>query len=118
MAIVAIPVLQEQLFENNRKEFEKYLCPNCNYLLRDPVQQMCCGHWLCECCAKELAEKISPRCPREDCEGLWNNEEQPPVRGLFKILHIATVQFLSSTVFSRPLCTKVARKDFRQVWQC
>ena len=106
----------EQLSENNRNDLEKYQCPRCDHLLRDPVQQMCCGHWLCECCAKELAEAVSPCCPRIDCMEPWNKKEEPAVC-VVTVLLITTFHFFSSTVFSGPLCAQVARKGFSQVWE-
>lgn len=61
------------------EDVKKFLCSNCNFLLRDAVQQMSCGHWLCECCAKELSLSERPQCPLQDCLELWNTEEQPAV---------------------------------------
>ena len=33
--------------------YEKYLCPNCTYLLDEAVQSAC-GHRLCRTCAEDL----------------------------------------------------------------
>lgn len=93
-----------QLSENNRKELEKFVCRHCDYLLRDPVQQMCCGHWLCECCAKELGKKVSPCCPQVECQEPWNMKEEPPVCGTWYNLYIQEsiiiyIKFSSSQYF-------------------
>ena len=66
------------LLESNPTEVQKYVCPRCDYLLRDAVL-MFCGHWICECCAKELFQDSSPRCPREDCQKLWTDDGEVPV---------------------------------------
>ena len=80
----SMAVRLDQLLENNRKDIHKYLCPKCDYVLRDAVQQMSCGHWLCKCCAEELSLSESPQCPLQDCKELWNIEEQPTVRINYK----------------------------------
>ena len=89
----------EQIFENNRKDLEKFQCPRCDYLLRDPVQQMSCGHWLCECCAKELDEAVSPRCPRLECQEPWNKDEEPAVRVVWVFLRISTIHIFLPQYF-------------------
>ena len=66
------------LLENNRTELRNYVCPRCDLLLRDAVQQMCCGHWMCECCAKELSRERLPRCPLKDCQELWSDDGNTP----------------------------------------
>ncbi|KAJ1134344.1 hypothetical protein NDU88_000796 [Pleurodeles waltl] len=41
----------------------KYLCCNCELLLRDPVQNINCGHRFCLCCYQLLVRKGNLKCP-------------------------------------------------------
>lgn len=58
-----------------------YVCPTCYDLLREAVQQMCCGHRLCECCAEELSKEVTPQCTRKDYLQQWKSgtTEEPQV---------------------------------------
>ena len=67
-------VQRDHVLENNSKDLDKYVCPHCKYLLRDAVQQMCCGHWLCECCALQVSIQRSPRCPQQSCLEPWGEQ--------------------------------------------
>ncbi|XP_078502168.1 TNF receptor-associated factor 2-like [Lissotriton helveticus] len=41
----------------------KYLCTKCELLLRDPVQNINCGHRFCLCCYQLLVRKGNLQCP-------------------------------------------------------
>ncbi len=42
----------------SQSQWETYLCPKCDLLLRDAVQPSC-GHWLCQTCAEELFQSAT-----------------------------------------------------------
>ena len=45
----------------------RYVCPQCQLLLRDPVQPSC-GHRICQSCADDLLDKYDPpKCPVPGC---------------------------------------------------
>ena len=51
----------------------RFLCPKCYLLLKDPVQPSC-GHRICSSCAEDiLAEDASPVCP--DCREPFDDED-------------------------------------------
>ena len=53
----AIP-LDSCIFRENDKEILSCLqCSKCEYILRDAVQLLVCGHRLCRECAEKLFEK-------------------------------------------------------------
>lgn len=85
MAKKCLPIYCNSLIENNVEDTQKYECPSCTYLLRDAVQTFC-GHWLCQPCAVELFKETSPRCPRKDCNELWIDDGEQPVKLIRKFL--------------------------------
>ena len=64
--------VSKDIFKNSRS-FEDYICPECNLLLKEPVQLVSCGHRLCKSCADEL--HAPPRCPAAECEELCDIED-------------------------------------------
>ena len=82
--VVEMPGYQvcRNIFED-RKIFEKYSCPACDLLLRDPVQPSC-GHLLCKTCADKILERHPAVCPAAQCgdgyikeQGVWVSRSYP-----------------------------------------
>ena len=51
------------------REHDRYVCSECQLLLKDPVQLTRCGHRLCISCAEDILAGHAPaQCPRQDCK--------------------------------------------------
>ena len=52
------------LFNLDKNVLDRYICSECELLLKDPVQ-LPCKHRLCKSCAPD---GLLARCPRNDCK--------------------------------------------------
>ena len=65
---------KDVIFKNN-DYFPDFRCPECELLLKDPVQLLGCGHLLCKSCAEGIISRYpSPVCPEEDCREPFDDE--------------------------------------------
>ena len=54
--MVSVTVNDAIFTDNNHEQRERYMCPKCDYLLKNAVQ-VSCGHWMCQECAKDIFEE-------------------------------------------------------------
>ena len=82
----------------------RFLCPKCNLLLKDPVQPSC-GHRLCKSCAEEIVqnEHATPRCP--DCEEAFDDGD-----GIY-VSNSRAIKFAAAEQHSLDLCVHSYCKD-------
>lgn len=87
---------------------EKYQCPVCYNLMREPIQLEICGHNLCKCCWEKIQEqnRMCPIC-RQYTNGFIDNRMKRELANEIVICHCESKQVFSLIGEHLKVCPKI-----------